>query len=76
MAEIILSKSNELKEIISEVIRQELQEFYEKPNRNSMVADIEFLTFKEIQRILKLSKPTIFKLMKKGELKFSKIGYG
>lgn len=70
MAEIVLIQLDELKMILSEVINKQLAE---KTPQSDTQAD-EFLTTKQTQLLLKISKPTLYARMRDGSVPFKKIG--
>ena len=65
----------ELKKIVAEAVRNELQHFSVSNLKvDQTQLSEELLNFKELQLLLKVSRPTIFKLIKKGVLPHYKVG--
>lgn len=74
MQEFIDNLEKTLRRIISETVQEELCKYFDKTKIELPNLSEEFLDSKQIRLLLKISKPTIYKLMKAQKLPFRHIG--
>lgn len=76
MQGIIVTTPSDLKKLISEAVKEELQNIiHNKTGRNSQSSDgDELLTRKETASILNVTLPTLTKYVRSGKIKCHKIG--
>lgn len=76
MNQILLNGLNtdELKELLKEAVRECLTEIEKKLSKEkSELTDDELLSTKEVMKILKISRPTLNKWIKKGLITYRKV---
>jgi excisionase family DNA binding protein len=72
LMQIIITSPEELKELISEAIRTELNNL--KVTNKQIFSQEEYLTFNETPRLMKISRPTLFKRMRDNSIPYSRMG--
>lgn len=73
MNEIVITSQEQLKQIIKDSITAAFQE-NSAPKNKPVDENPEYITASEVQRFLKISKPTLIKRMKDKTLPFIRIG--
>ena len=72
---LVLIEIEELKQIIGQIVRSEIQDFYKSKSSIDELSSVdELLNFKGIQRLLGLSRPTLFKRIADGSLPVKRLG--
>ncbi|HZW40426.1 MAG TPA: helix-turn-helix domain-containing protein [Ignavibacteriaceae bacterium] len=71
--ELYLILRDDLEQILSEIIRKEMSSVLQAQSRSN-TEDEDFISFNETLRLLKISRPTLFKHMKNGIVPYRKIG--
>jgi excisionase family DNA binding protein len=74
MNELILLSKGQLNELLSQIIRDELKPFKNLQVEKSNSEEDEFITFNEAIRMLRISRPTLFKRIKDGTIPHRRIG--
>lgn len=71
---IIIENPEEFKKLITEIFREELNTLTISNRTELLPLSEELLNIKQLQLLLKVSKPTIFKLMKNKKLPYRRVG--
>lgn len=74
MEELIVISPDRLKEIIQLVLKEELAKYSLDKTSKECDNDEVLLNFKEAQRFLKISRPTLYARMKDQSIPFKKLG--
>jgi excisionase family DNA binding protein len=71
--ELVLISRDELEQILTEIIRKEIKNI-SVSKMEILHEDDDLITFNEALRLLKISRPTLFKHMKNGIVPFRRVG--
>jgi excisionase family DNA binding protein len=71
--ELLVISRDEFEQILKDIIHKELENIL-VTRKESPVEDDDLITFNEALRLLKISRPTLFKHMKNGIIPYRKVG--
>ncbi len=74
MSEVIVTSREQIDQIISGIMNRNLELFKTAVNDRKPFEEEELITFNDTLRLLKISRPTLYKRMKDNTIPFSKLG--
>jgi excisionase family DNA binding protein len=74
MSEIIVTSREQIDQIISGIMNRHLELFKITVNERKPLEEEELITFNDTLRLLKISRPTLYKRMKDNTIPFSRLG--